>query len=225
MSTVIKIELNEKLFLRDPEQSSLGKSILTNSIRLIDELGFEQFTFKKLAAEINSTEASVYRYFENKHKLLIYLISWYWAWLDYQIDYHTNNINDARERLRIAIRILAESYKHCSSTAFLDSKALHGIVVADSSKAYFTKWVDKDNKEGFFKNYKALCHKIALMIAEINPAYPYSHALVSMVIESAHQQVFFAEHLPSLTEAKVKAGDYSQIYSFLEDTVMKAISC
>ena len=37
----------------------------------------EEFTFRKLAQKINTTEASVYRYFENKHRLLIYILAWY----------------------------------------------------------------------------------------------------------------------------------------------------
>ena len=83
--TGIKLSLNHRSYLREPEATELGRKIITESITLIDALGFEQFTFKKLAAEIGSTEASVYRYFENKHKLLVYLVSWYWAWLDYRV--------------------------------------------------------------------------------------------------------------------------------------------
>ncbi|MBL7759004.1 MAG: helix-turn-helix transcriptional regulator, partial [Chitinophagaceae bacterium] len=59
--------MNTKLFLRDPEQSVLGRSIIQHSINMIHKVGFEDFTFKKLAQEIGTTEASIYRYFENKH--------------------------------------------------------------------------------------------------------------------------------------------------------------
>ncbi len=72
----IQFKLNEKLFLRDPQQTKLGRKLIQQSIILIDELGFERYTFKKLAERIQSTEASVYRYFENKHKLMLYLFSW-----------------------------------------------------------------------------------------------------------------------------------------------------
>ncbi|MDH5608082.1 MAG: TetR/AcrR family transcriptional regulator, partial [Cyclobacteriaceae bacterium] len=41
---------------------------------MIAQIGFERFNFKKLSTTINSTEASVYRYFKNKHQLLDYLI-------------------------------------------------------------------------------------------------------------------------------------------------------
>jgi AcrR family transcriptional regulator len=215
--------MNEKVFLRDPEQTELGRSIIAESVRLIDELGFEHFTFKKLATEINSTEASVYRYFENKHKLLIYLTSWYWAWLDFQIDYQINNVMSDKDKLKIIIQVITDSNKYTLDFLPVNKGALHRIVICESSKAYHTKWVDADNKEGLFKNYKALCHKIALIIQRINPDYCYAHALVSTIMEAAQQQVFFAEHLPSLTEVRVTNDDYTQMGCFLEDLVFKAI--
>ena len=69
MTIGIQITLNERLYLRDPQATDLGKKIIKHSILLIDEIGFEAFTFKKLASRMSSTEASVYRYFENKHML------------------------------------------------------------------------------------------------------------------------------------------------------------
>ena len=72
MSIEIKISLNNGLYLKEPQDSKLGRNIIKHSILLIDKFGFESFTFKKLAEEINSTEASIYRYFENKHLLLLF---------------------------------------------------------------------------------------------------------------------------------------------------------
>ena len=86
-------KLNDHLYVRDPQHTALGQNIINKGVELIDRLGFEQFTFKKLAEEIGSTEASIYRYFENKHRLLHYLTAWYWSWLEYQIDYETHNCN------------------------------------------------------------------------------------------------------------------------------------
>jgi len=58
MSIEIKISLSEGLYLKEPQDSKLGRMIIQHSIILIDEYGFESFTFKKLAVAINSTEAS-----------------------------------------------------------------------------------------------------------------------------------------------------------------------
>ena len=43
------IHLNDRLFLRDPQDTELGRRLVGESVRLIDEIGLEQFTFKKLA--------------------------------------------------------------------------------------------------------------------------------------------------------------------------------
>jgi len=74
---VLQIQLPNNLFLKDPQTTELGKKIIRESIQLIKELGFESFTFRKLSVRIESTEASIYRYFENKHRLLVYLVTWY----------------------------------------------------------------------------------------------------------------------------------------------------
>ena len=48
MQLNLRIQMNESLYLRDPESTELGQRIILNSIELINELGFEGFTFKKL---------------------------------------------------------------------------------------------------------------------------------------------------------------------------------
>ncbi|MGV3538362.1 MAG: TetR/AcrR family transcriptional regulator [Rufibacter sp.] len=207
MRAGIKIELNQKLYLRDPEQTELGRAIVKESIKLIDELGFEHFTFKKLAQQNNSTEASVYRYFENKHKLLLYLVSWYWSWLDYRISYHTHNIADPAERLKIFVQILADNQADELLGAHIDVEGLSRIVVVEASKAYLTKEVDSDNKDGLFQYYKNLCHKMAMVVLEINPHFPFPHALISTLFEAARKHRFFSQHLPSLTEVKATGGE------------------
>ena len=107
--STLKITINDNIFLKDPESSSLGKRIVENSILLIDEIGFDAFTFKKLGAKIGSNESSIYRYFENKHNLLVYLASWYWSWTEYQLVFAINNITDPIKKLDVAIDILTRT--------------------------------------------------------------------------------------------------------------------
>jgi AcrR family transcriptional regulator len=78
----VRLQLDQKFHLKDPTSSELGASIVGTSILMIDEMGYEAFTFRKLADRIGTTEASVYRYFKNKHRLLVYLIAWYWSWME-----------------------------------------------------------------------------------------------------------------------------------------------
>lgn len=217
--------LNPHLYLRDPQQTELGQKIINASVKLIDTLGFEQFTFKKLAEEIDSTEASVYRYFENKHRLLLYLVGWYWNWIEYRIDMHTSNLPTPQAKLKACIHILASEKKFDESFDFIDEAALHRIVIAELDKTYLTKQVDSDNKEGLFGGFKLLCKKIANWVTEVNPAYPYPNALVSTLLLTAKQQIFFAAHLPSLTNlGKGIAEQHDALEKFLEQLVFKSIT-
>ncbi|TYZ08317.1 TetR/AcrR family transcriptional regulator [Hymenobacter lutimineralis] len=220
---MLRIDLNENFYLRDPQDTDLGRRLVAESVRLIDEIGFEQFTFKKLAQRIESTEASLYRYFENKHKLLVYLVSWHWAWLRYQIRFHTHNVADARQRLRLILGILTQAHQDDPTTSQLDEAALYRIVVSEASKAYLTKEVDEDNKAGLFQEYKRLAAGISEVVREINPVYAYPHALVSTLLESARKQHFFAQHLPSLTDAAPPAAENKSIHDFLTRLAFAAL--
>lgn len=223
MSISIQIVLSEKLYVRNPEKTDLGRRIVDSGIKLIDELGFEKFTFKKLATAIGSTEASVYRYFENKHHLLVYIVSWYWSWLEYLIDYQTHNIEDPMRCLKIAVRVLANASTYDPNFSHIDENALHRIVVSESSKAFLTKDVDGENEKGMFQGYKSLNAKLANVITGVNPDYAYPNALAATAIEASWNQVFFALHIPSLTELKVEGGDTTSIADFLENIILKAI--
>lgn len=222
---VLKLLMNKKLFLREPQHTSLGRKIVRESILLIDELGIEQFTFKKLAKHIGSTEASVYRYFENKHRLLIYLISWYWNWLEYKIDFNTQNIKNPKEKLKVAIELVAMQKQFDNSFPDVDETVLSRIVAAESDKVYHTKQVDEENSDGLFRGFKSLCKLIASFVQETNPGYQFSHSLISTMLEAAHQQVFFARHLPTLTELdKNDPNIDEQNTKFLTHFVFSAIN-
>ena len=155
----LAFKLNEHLYLRDPQRTELGQHIISKSVEMIDRLGFEQFTFKKLAEEIESTEASVYRYFENKHRLLHYLISWYWSWLEYKVDIAIGHLKTPHEKLRACLQTIAEEKKYDPTFEFVNEEALYRIVVDELDKTFLTKWVDADNKDGLFLSFKSLCKK------------------------------------------------------------------
>ncbi len=205
----IELDINDGLFLRNPQRTALGRKILRNSILLIDELGLESFTFRKLAERIGSTEASIYRYFENKHLLLLYLVNWYWEWMKFRIEFKIMNVRDPRERLKIAISSIVDTAKRNTRVEFIDEDILHRIVVAEGTKVYHKKEVDAQNKEGFFLSYKFLCKTIAEIALELNPDFPYPRALASNLLEMANNHIYFAEHLPRLTDVE-KEGDISQ---------------
>lgn len=217
----IIIKVDEKLFLKDPNSSKTGRKIIEHSILMINGIGFEAFTFKKLAKKIGVTEPSIYRYFKNKHKLLFYLLSWYWIWMKYKIDLASRNITSAEQRLKIAIKKLSEPIEKDDNFKIIDEVALYNIVIAESSKVFLTKEVDRENKEGLFSSYQTLCEQVSGIIAEINPDYRFPTALVSTAIESSHRQRFFADHLPYLTEVtKEQVKDTTE---FLTEMILRTI--
>lgn len=218
----MKIKMNDKLFLRDPEESELGKKIIQNSIILIHRLGFEAFTFKKLAKEIETTEAGVYRYFENKHRLLLYIVDWYWSWQEYRLIFQTNNIKEPETKVKKAIQLLSAPVEDDATTSHIDEKILYEIVMSEGAKAYLTKHVTEDNKAQFFKPYKDLCARIAGYIKECNPKYKYPRSLSTTIIEMAHSQKFYMQNLPSLTDFS-SPSDVKMLIAFLEDLVFKSI--
>ena len=209
----INITVNDHIYLKNPESSALGQRILEGSIDLLDDIGFEVFTFKRLATKIKSTEASVYRYFESKHKLLLYLTSWYWAWTDFRLFISMANINSPEERLKRAIELLTAPVQKDISITHINEEKLHRIVIAESSKSYLTKNVDEENEEGVFLNYKKLVERVCGIINEIDPKYKYPHMLVSTVIEGCHHQRFFAQHLPRLTDISKEEDAIVQFYT------------
>lgn len=216
MAVVIKINLSDKLYLRDPQETQLGQKLIKQSIILIDEIGFEAFNFKKLAQAMHSTEASVYRYFENKHFLLLYLVSWYWEWVSYLIDISVMNIEDPRRRLKIIIKNLVYASKENPSVDYVNESILHRVVIAEGAKAYHTKEVDKENTAGLFLNYKQLCAKVAEVASEINSEFPYPRTLASNLFEMANNHIYFAQHLPRLTDVTVEGEEFGEVEEMLE---------
>lgn len=219
----VQLQLDPKFHVKDPTTSELGLAIVGHGIQMIDEMGYEAFTFRKLAERIGTTEASVYRYFKNKHRLLLYLIAWYWTWMEHRLVLATANLTDPRERLRRALHELTRPIEADDLIPHVDEAVLYRVVVAESSKVYLHRDVTDENREGLFLSYKRLCRAVADLIREVSPRYAYPVALVSTVVESSHLQRYFAEHLPRLTDVDRARPDWSTT-QFLTDLVFKTIA-
>jgi AcrR family transcriptional regulator len=216
----VSIKVNENVYLKNPENSDLGRKILSSSIDLIDDIGFEKFTFGKLAKLIKTSEASIYRYFDSKHKLLLYFASWYWRWMEFSLVFKLANIESADERLIRTIKFLTQKVEIDDSFLHINEVKLNSIIINEVSKVYLTKDVDKENKDGIYSGYKQLVSRVSDIILEINPNYQYSHMIVSTVVEGAHSQRYFAEHLPRLTDV-IEGED--AVAKFYTELVFKAI--
>jgi AcrR family transcriptional regulator len=217
----IHIEVNPELYLKKPDSSVLGRKIVSTGLEMINDLGFELFTFKKLGERIESPESSIYRYFENKHTFLIYLVSWYWSWIEYQIVFATINVDSPVEKLKKAVYIIAQPINIDQTSSFIDEVILSKIIISESVKAYHTKSVDDENKKGFFESYKKVVQRVSDIILEINQNYEFPHMLISTIIEGAHQQKYFAEHLPSLTDVNNSKDTISEFYTNMVLRVIK----
>lgn len=216
----LKIQVNDKIYVKDPETSALGRKIVEQSILLIDAIGFDAFTFKKLGEKIGSNESSVYRYFENKHKLLVYLSSWYWSWIEYKLVFNTTNISDKKEKLKKAITIVTEKVSDDLSTDHINEAILNKIIITEFTKTLHTKEVDQENKEGFFLIYKRLINRIVAIVNEVNPDYPFAKSLVSTIVEGSLHQHFLTDHLKTITNCN-ETVTCTQFYQNLAENVLR----
>jgi AcrR family transcriptional regulator len=217
----INIATDSKLYFKDPESSDLGKRIVEHGIEMIHELGYESFTFKKLGDRIHSNESSIYRYFESKHAFLIYLLNWYWSWIEYKLVFATTNMESAEDKLETAIQLLTEEVKEDTSFTFINEFILNKIIIIESSKAYHTKGVDKENEKGFYKTYKRVVQRVCDFVLEVSPTFDYPHMLVSTIIEGAHHQKYFSDHLPALTDCEDGKNNIVKFYKQLVKDVLR----
>jgi AcrR family transcriptional regulator len=219
--TNIKIQISDKIFVKDPETSALGKKIIKESIILIDEIGFDNFTFKKLGERIGSNESSIYRYFENKHKLLVYLCSWYWSWIEYKMVFKLTNIDDPMERLKRAIVIVTEKIVDDERTEHINERILNRIVIIEFTKTLYTKEVDEENKVGYFIIYKRLINRMVAIVNEINPDYPFAKSLISTIVKGSLHQHFLKEHLSTITDCNEQVSPTNFFMDLINTILIK----
>lgn len=216
MSAVVTIKVNNSLFLRDPEETELGRKIVGDGIKLMSEIGYENFTFKKLAEKIDSTEASVYRYFESKNKFLNYIKSWYWGWVEYLINHKTSNMNDPKKKLKVVIDVIVDASVDDPSTAHIDEAALHRIIVSESAKAYITTQMKADSREGVYRSIEEFANNVSKIIKEVNPHYRYPKSLLATIVVTAHRFMFYLEHGIKATELQSKRKGEPELVAYLE---------
>jgi len=152
--------------------------------------------------------------------LLSYLVSWYWGWMEYRLVFEITNIASPEIRLEKSIALITANLKDELIIEGIDIRKLHQIIISESIKSYLTKDVDKANKEGSYLNYKQLVSRLSSIVKEINPDYKYPQMLMTTIIEGAHLQIFFAEHLPRLTN-KQKSPNY--VTDFYTNLALKSL--
>ena len=197
----LRIRVPVGTYLKDPESSDLGRSILREGLYLLSREGLEAFTFKKLAGVLETSESSIYRYFESKHKLLLYLISLYWGNTEYLLAVIEKSNLPAAEKVQRAIALLTAPPTRLEAFPYLNGAELDKLIIEEAFKTYLNRRVDEENKEGLFSGYKMACTKLAGLLSGLHPDYAYPRSLASHLMEAAIHQRFYGHHLPGLTDA------------------------
>lgn len=102
------------LFRKEPETSRLGKKLIREAIDFLIAQGLERLTFKKLAEQMGSTEASIYRYFTNKHQMFCYLVFYALKHLLYYLQQQKAEVAETQQ-YQILLRLLnpeLDLYEH-----------------------------------------------------------------------------------------------------------------
>ena len=209
------IEPAPGLALRDTA-SPMGLRILAEGLALMNAIGLEAFTFKKLAERIGCTEVTVYHYFANKQRLLQYYFQVYWLWLATHCQQEGRALKDPVARLHGGIRALCGLWPADTFAAQFDPSDLRDLVINEGSKSFMHKNVDSDNKLKLFKPYKDLCTHIATELKACAPRMKTPRSFATTLVEMAHSLEFAMHHLPALTELSVKK-DRKKLAEFLID--------
>jgi AcrR family transcriptional regulator len=198
--SLVRLQPDPALSLRDPEQTELGRAMLVGGLQLMNEIGLEALTFRKLAAEIGSTEVTLYKYFPNKQRLLQYYFQLYWLWLRQVCGHEVERSRDAHDALRRSIEAICGVWPKDLPPLQLDAAALRLLVIEEGMKSYLHKNVDADNARRLFAPYKELSAFLAGRLTACRRSVPMPRSFATTVIEMAHSLPFAMEHLPSLTE-------------------------
>ena len=156
--------------------------------------------------------------------LLLYLVNWYWEWVSYLIKINTMNMDDPKKKLEIIIHSFVSASKENPVVEYVNENILQKIVISEGMKVYHTKEVDNENSKGFFKSRKNLALTVSKIISELNPNFKYPYALATNLFEMANNHIYFAQHLPRLTDVSIVENESDEVEKMLNYFVDKLLS-
>lgn len=195
----VELSLPNGLFVKDPQSSELGKTLIYKAAQMIGDTGIEAFTLLKLAKNIGCTEATVYRYFTGKQQLLYYLMNLYWGYVLFGIEYHIKGEHSDNKRLNKAIDLLlCPNIDDFSSPG--TGELLSAVAISEGIRIHLRPEVSKEIEEGKLKYYVSLVELFEELIQKAHPAYSYSRSLAGTLIDASLQQIFYQIHNTPLTD-------------------------
>lgn len=216
---MFSLQVSDTFYLRNPHTTALGKKMIARAITIIDEIGYSQFTFKKLALSINSVEASIYRYFENKEHMLFYLVATYWTATNFRVKFFTQMLRSHEERVYTTIDVLTGIQSAAvPGLDFNQYEALQRI----ARKNYFYALTILRNKENgevlereLFKVSKEIQDHLEASIRKLAPSFQYSALMADTIMNKG---LYSVEELKSAGLNNREEG-YRELASFLKEVL------
>lgn len=205
----MELAIPQALYLKNPKESRTGNAIIEHAARMIASEGIEHLTFKKLAASCGCTEATVYRYFENKHKLLLYILNIFWIWQEYRMVLNTQNITDPYEKLQHALSVIANPQIPVDLGDF--GKHILQTAIHEGVKIHLSRELADEINNGSLAAYHRLVQRLEDLISSYHSRYAFSAALAVTIIDNALQQLFFIRYFAGMS-GKIKTTEMLEIY-------------
>lgn len=212
------VHISSEAFVKNPISSELGIRIVQNSIVLMNKNGVSDFTFRKLALHLSTSEASIYRYFESKMQLLNFLSQLYWHEVKEIILEEIIGSNTSEEKLIKAIEIFCNPNISSKQNSMVDMSELHQLIIQEGVT---TNLWGESHQTDDHSSQKRLIQYLSEVILSINPNYSYPKTLISTMIHTCHLQLLFCSHLPYYTD--IPKGNLNSVVSFVSSLILSTI--
>ena len=217
LTNIIDVQVPENLYIKNPRESRVGKDILAHGAAMIAKCGIEAFNFLKLASECQCTEATIYRYFENKHKLLLYYLNLFWGWQEYFMVMRTHSVEEPGKRLKEVVSVLSHPEIPSNTDPAYGANIVE-IATSEGVKIHLSREVGAEITDGSMFVYYRLLKRISKFISDKKPKHKYPDTLAITIIDAALQTKFYQDRYPGLAvnihNAK-SSGDF--LFSLIPD--------
>ncbi|MBL7812132.1 MAG: TetR/AcrR family transcriptional regulator [Bacteroidetes bacterium] len=194
----VRVSLPPVLYIKNPQETALGQSLLEHAAACISRDGLEEFNFRKLAQAAGCTEATVYRYFENKHKLVLLLMNLFWGYVDFQIQQRIRFEPKAEAALNACLNELGNLQLHEIHNPHFAELLVH-LAAREGVKMHLGKDIHAETQDGSLTHYLRLLQTVEDLLRLNHVSYP--RALAGLLLDSALQQHFYRHNEPLLTDS------------------------